>query len=106
MAASFGLTGSKGRPLCSAGALRRRRAVCDNDSMTSQIPPPVPEPAPVERLTYSVEESATALGVSKPTIYRLLARRILRPVPGLRHKRIPCQQIRRLGSGESLHGVN
>jgi excisionase family DNA binding protein len=74
--------------------------------MTSQTPSPAPETPPVERLTYSVEESATALGVSKPTIYRLLARRILRPVPGLRHKRIPCQQIRRLGSGESLHGVN
>jgi excisionase family DNA binding protein len=58
--------------------------------------------APIERLTYSVVESATALGVSKPTIYRLLARRILRPVPGLRHKRIPCQQVRRLVGGEVL----
>lgn len=73
--------------------------------MTSETLSPAPEAAPVERLTYSVEESATALGVSKPTIYRLLARRILRPVPGIRHKRIPCQQIRRLASGE-LHGWN
>jgi len=62
--------------------------------------------APIERLTYSVEESAMALGVSKPTIYRLLARRLLRPVPGLRHKRIPCQQVRRLAAGEVLHGPN
>ena len=76
--------------------------------MISQPPSPAPETAPaaVERLTYSVEESATALGVSKPTIYRLLARRILRPVPGLRHKRIPCQQVRRLAAGETLHGLN
>ena len=62
--------------------------------------------APLERLTYSVEESATAIGVSKPTIYRLLARRLLRPVPGLRHKRIPCQQVRRLAAGEVPPGSN
>ena len=62
--------------------------------------------APIERLTYSVEESAFALGVSKPTIYRLLTRRLLRPVPGLRHKRIPCKQVRRLAAGEVLHGPN
>lgn len=82
--------------------------MCDNHLMISQSPSPAPETAPaaVERLTYSVEESATALGVSKPTIYRLLARRILRPVPGLRHKRIPCQQVRRLAAGEALHGLN
>lgn len=72
--------------------------------MTSQTDPLAPEfPATdIRRLTYSVEESAQALGVSKPTIYRLLARRILRPVPGVRHKRIPVRQI------ESLvhHGPN
>ena len=45
-----------------------------------------------------------ALGVSKPTIYRLLARRLLRPVPGLRHKRIPCQQLRKLAAGETILG--
>jgi excisionase family DNA binding protein len=61
---------------------------------------------PIERLTYSVEESAAALGLSKPTIYRLISRRVLRPLPGLRHKRIPCEQVRRFGSGQSLHGVN
>ena len=55
-----------------------------------------PSSLPVERLTYSVDESAAALGVSKPTIYRLVARRILRPIAGLRHKRIPVRQIRAL----------
>ena len=76
--------------------------------MNSHTSSPAPEapPVAVERLTYSVEESATALGVSKPTIYRLLARRMLRPVPGLRHKRIPCQQIRKLAAGETIHGLN
>jgi len=73
--------------------------------MSSESNSSAPETTPVERLTYSVEESAAALGVSKPTIYRLLARRLLRPVPGIRHKRIPCQQVRSLVSGE-LHGPN
>jgi excisionase family DNA binding protein len=66
--------------------------------MTSQNDPLAPA-APhegVKRLTYSVQESALALGVSQPTIYRLLARRLLRPVPGLRHKRIPVRQIEAL----------
>ena len=73
--------------------------------MISQAHSPAPEP-PVERLTYSVEESATALGVSKPTVYRLLARRVLRPVPGIRHKRIPCRQIVALVGGNVPPGVN
>ena len=74
--------------------------------MTSQTTSPAPESPPIERLTYSVEESATALGVSRPTIYRLVARRILRPVPGIRHKRIPCQQIKRLVASGEMHGLN
>jgi len=65
-----------------------------------------PKPNPIERLTYSVEESAIALGVSKPTIYRLIVREILRPLPGIRHKRIPCDQVRRFAAGEDLHGLN
>jgi excisionase family DNA binding protein len=63
------------------------------------------KPSQVERLTYSVEESAVALGVSKPTIYRLIAREILRPLAGIRHKRIPCDQVRRFAMGD-LHGRN
>ena len=57
-------------------------------------------PAAIPRLTYSVDEAAEALGVSKPTIYRLIARGILRPVPSLRHKRIPCAQLHRFAEGE------
>jgi excisionase family DNA binding protein len=44
-------------------------------------------------LTFSVEETGIALGVSKPTVYRLIKRRILRPVPGIRRKRIPRSQV-------------
>lgn len=55
-----------------------------------------------EKLTYSVAEAAALLGVSRPTIYRLLARRVLIPIPALRHKRIPKRQVRRLGDAETL----
>lgn len=74
--------------------------------MQPQTDSPSPIAPSVERLTYSVEESAAALGVSKPTIYRLLARRMLRPVPGLRHKRIPCRQITALVGGHVPPGAN
>lgn len=47
----------------------------------------------VEPLTYSVAETATVLGVSLPTVYRLVARGVLRPLPGLRHKRLPKRQV-------------
>ena len=55
-----------------------------------------------EKLTYSVAEAAALLGVSRPTIYRLIGRRVLIPIPGMRHKRIPKRQIRRLGNAENL----
>jgi excisionase family DNA binding protein len=50
-----------------------------------------------EKLTYSVAEAAALLGVSRPTIYRLIGRRVLIPIPGMRHKRLPKRQVRRLG---------
>ena len=43
-----------------------------------------------DRLTVRGHE---VLGVSLPTVYRLLARGILRPLPGLRHKRLPKKQV-------------
>jgi hypothetical protein len=36
-----------------------------------------------------------------PTIYRLIARRLLRPLPHLRHKRIPKRQVQALINGAS-----
>jgi excisionase family DNA binding protein len=53
-----------------------------------------------EKLTYSVAEAAVLLGVSRPTIYRLIARRVLVPIPRLRHKRLPKKQVRRLGDAD------
>jgi len=55
-----------------------------------------------EPLTYSVAEAAHVLGVSQPTIYRLIARRMLRPLPCIRHKRLPKKQIQRLANGDTL----
>ena len=47
-------------------------------------------------------EAAQVLGVSQPTIYRLIARRMLRPLPCLRHKRLPKKQVHRLANGDTL----
>jgi len=62
-----------------------------------------PTPRPLETLTYSVAEAALILDVSLATIYRLIARRLLRPLPGLRHKRLPKRQVHAyLNSGQPL----
>src|ERR1700690_3258083 len=47
----------------------------------------------LESQTYSVAEAAQVLGVSMVTVYRLILRRVFRPLPLLRHKRIPKRQI-------------
>lgn len=49
---------------------------------------------PAELETYSVEEVAEILHLSRPTVYRLLLRRILRALPGLRTKRITGASLR------------
>jgi len=61
--------------------------------------PPHNQPSGVEPITYSVAEAAEVLGVSSITIYRLIYRRMLRPVPGLRHKRISKKQVNALAQG-------
>lgn len=47
----------------------------------------------ISPLTVSVGEAAKLLGVSEPTIYRLVSRRLLRILPGLRHKRITRKSL-------------
>ena len=49
----------------------------------------------VETQTYSVGEAALVFGVSSVTVYRLIVRvrRLFRPLPYLRHKRIPKRQV-------------
>jgi len=46
-----------------------------------------------ETLTLSAAEAAAILGVSRATIYRMIARRVFVPMPGLRHKRLPKKQV-------------
>ena len=57
------------------------------------------QPSGAESLTYSVAEAGAVLGVSPATIYRLIFRRMLKPVPGLRHKRISKKQVHALAHG-------
>lgn len=57
-----------------------------------------------ETLTCSVAEVALALGVSAPTVYRLITRRFLRSLDCLRHKRIPKRQVYALVSGSGRGG--
>jgi excisionase family DNA binding protein len=58
-------------------------------------------PIPAESLTYSVGEAAHVLGVSPATIYRLIHRRQLKPVAGIRHKRISKKQIHAMAQGDA-----
>ena len=51
-------------------------------------------------LTYTVAQAAAVLGMSEDTIYRLLKRRLLRPIPGIRHKLIYRNQVHQFAKGE------
>ena len=75
----------------------------DNNS-TALTAAGVAQPTPpLETLTYSVTETALVLGVSLPTVYRLITRRLLRPLPGLRHKRLSKRQVHAyINSGQPL----
>jgi excisionase family DNA binding protein len=53
-------------------------------------------------ITVSVTQAAKILGVSEPTIYRLIDRRFLRILPGLRHKRITRRSIDAYCAGEAI----
>jgi hypothetical protein len=51
------------------------------------------------------ETDPEELGVSAPTVYRLITRRFLRSLDCLRHKRIPTPSVcagQRVGKGRSL----
>jgi excisionase family DNA binding protein len=56
------------------------------------------------RHTYSVKEVAAILGVTSTTVYRLIARRKLKALAGIRHKRIPDSEVDRFldGSGGNV----
>lgn len=52
-------------------------------------------PATVPKLAYTMRETAQALGLSYPTIQRLVARGMIRASTALRHKVIPITEIER-----------
>lgn len=51
-------------------------------------------------LTVNIEEAATLLGVSVATVRRLVQRRLLKVLPGLRHKRIVRKSLNEFANGE------
>jgi hypothetical protein len=53
------------------------------------------EPAIIERLTYTTKETCTALGVSSTTLWRIQARGLLHPIPGMRNKLFSVAAIHR-----------
>jgi excisionase family DNA binding protein len=57
--------------------------------------------ATIECQTLDVKSSATELGVCEETIRRLVRRKVLRKLPGLRRVRIPRTEIHRYLNGGS-----
>ena len=74
-----------------------------NALQPAHLAAPVAETADAVPLTYSVSETARALGVSPTSVYRLVQRRLLRPIVGLRHKRFARRQIHEFVRGEAGH---
>jgi len=52
-----------------------------------------------ERQTLDVKDSATELGVCEETVRRLVRRKVLRKLPGIRHILIPKSEIQRYLNG-------
>ena len=50
---------------------------------------------PPDRQAYTVKEVADMLGVTPKSVYRLLARNLLRSLKALRHHRIPRKELER-----------
>lgn len=48
-----------------------------------------------QRLAFTIKETAEILGVSTPTVYRLISRQLLKSSKALRHKLIPRSEIER-----------
>lgn len=70
----------------------------DTTNPQAALTTPPASPA-LPRMAFSVKEAAQVLAVSKVTVRRLIARRMLTCVPGLRHKIIPKSSIERFLSG-------
>lgn len=61
--------------------------------MSRHVPASVPV---VQRYAYSPAEAAEALGISRATIYNLLARGEIKSTTIGRSRRIPCTELERL----------
>ncbi len=86
----------------------RDTARMDHSELNETTQPEDLGPAHIEassKLTYSVAETASLIGISRASVYRLIARRVLIPIPGLRHKRIPKKQVRRLASSDGFEDL-
>jgi hypothetical protein len=59
----------------------------------------IASPPAASRLTYTVPQLCAALQVSKVTLWRLEQRRLLVPVPHLRHKRYFAEAVQRFLNG-------
>ncbi len=75
------------------------------EGMTAD-PPPADSPETPEALTCTVWETVALLKLSRSTVYRLIAREVLRPLPGIRHKLIPRDQVARYAAGQPWQGRN
>ena len=60
----------------------------------------IDEQSLIARTAYTTTEAAARLKVNPATIYRLIARRQLRAVPGLRVKRILHSELERFAGGK------
>lgn len=58
----------------------------NNDTATAQAQNRAPIGQPLERLTLTGKETGYVTGLSQTTLWRLAARGLLTPIPGLRHR--------------------
>ncbi len=61
----------------------------------------VPQPIPIPRMAFKIEEAAQALGVNYHSVYRLIQRGKLKASNALRHKLISVAEINRFLAEEA-----
>jgi len=67
--------------------------------MNKRTYPLKPAPAPVQRLNYSVDETAVALGIGRTKVYDLIAQGLLHPIKFGNRTLVPLRQIETLCGG-------
>ncbi len=86
-----------GRLSLSLQDLHKLVGLCREDDKPAAPPTAVPAetPAGLPRLAFSIQETAEILGISIATVYRLLARGLLKSSLALGRKLIPRSEIER-----------